>query len=92
MTYRYQRRQASRWRRPPLLPAGEAYVFLTYRWPRDFAGYVVRAFEVTPRGLLPAELIAAGSLAECRRALPFRVRHRIARLASDHRLIFEFHY
>ena len=86
------RSEIPRWRKPGGLPADTAYVFVTYRAPRDFpGGYVLRAFRVADCELEPADLLAAGTLYDCRTLLN-RGRKTLAAGEADHPIIFEYHY
>lgn len=73
--------KAPRWRRREEL-AGASYCFMIYR-PRDFSGYVLRAFAVEPLGLAPMEYVTAGSLDYCRAMIPPQANKRLARAPDD---------
>lgn len=80
--------KASRWRRREEI--GDApYCFVVYRVPRDFNGYVVRAFAAEAEGLTPLEYVAAGTLEHCRAFIPPEANKRLARAPDDVPAIFE---
>jgi hypothetical protein len=77
-----------RWRRPPGAKVGQV-VFMVYRQPRDFNGYVVRAFEVKAEHLEPLGFVEAGSILEVRAAVPREARTRLRRPESASSIVFE---
>lgn len=80
--------QAPRWRRREEI--GDAPIcFVVYRLPRDFNGYVVRAFGVEVEGLTPLEYVIAGTLENCRAAIPPEANKRLSRAFDDVPAIFE---
>lgn len=78
----------SRWRRRPEI-GDAAFCFVVYRLPRDFNGYVVRAFAVEPEGITPLDHVTAGSLDQCRKFIPAEASKCLARASDDVSAIFE---
>jgi hypothetical protein len=77
-----------RWRRPPGAKLGQV-LFMVYRAPRDFNGYVVRAFEVKAEHLEPLGFVEAGSLLEVRQAIPREARSKLRRPENASSIVFE---
>lgn len=80
---------ASRWRRRADL-GGAISVYVIYRQPHDFKGYVIREFRVDADGLTPLEWVRASHHPVQLRALVGKhIRRRLNRASDDDPVILE---
>jgi hypothetical protein len=81
--------RASRWRRPVEIGDDAPVCFVVYRGPRDFNGYVMRAFGVEGASLTPLDYVTAGTLEACRAMIPPEATRARGRAPDDAECLFE---